>query len=292
MMDTIKQAEKQRLEYIQDVQDKIADAIKERLEKEADDTKKHLEKMRDLYNDEFDEETYESELRKENRKLDELKQQIANLSRDTSLAGQLKLQQLMDEYETQQELINDMIRDKEHERGDQAFQDAIDKIDEKLEDALSEKSLANMVNQALSNGFIKLNGEVVKSETLLTEMLENSGDLFKATGELVRTELIDALKVAQSLMSDIASFTVGTGVGRSIQSLSMVDIGLNSHSINERPLEVSASSGNTVSVSLSFDNLLNIEGNLDHTILDDVKVMLDQAQTQMIHRVSRALQTK
>lgn len=292
MMDTIKEAEKERLEYIQDVQDKISDAIKERLEKEAEETKKHIEKMRDLYNSQFEEENYESDLRKENRKLDELKQQIANLSRDTSLAGQLKLQQLLEEYEAQQEVINNMIRDKEQERGDQAFQDALDQVDEKLEENLSTESLAKLVNQALSSGFIKLNGEVIKTENLLTEMLENSGDLFKSTGQLIKKELIDSLKVAQGLMKEVASFSVGSTVGRSIQVPITPASTLTTDMVQGRSLQLSAGSVGASSISLNMGNLMNIEGNLDHTILGEVQTMLDQAQTTILHTISRALKTK
>ena len=291
MMNTIQEAEKKRLEYIEEVQDKISEAIKSRLENEAEETKKHIEKMRELYNSEFDEETYEADLRKENRKLDELKQQIANLSRDTSLSGQLKLQQLLDEYEAQQEVINNMIRDKEKERGDQAFQDALDQIDEKLENGLSEKALAQMVNQALTSGFISLNGEIVETENLLTQMLEDSGDLFKATGELVRKELIDSLKVAQGLMSDISSISAGA-MGRSLNTLSVANYGLTTDTLQSRSLGLATGHTGASSVSLTFENLLNIQGNLDHTILDEVQVMLDNAQNQIINKVSRALQTK
>ena len=294
LMDVIKSAEKERLEYIQDVQDKIAEAIKSRLEEEANETKKHLEKMRDLYNSEFNEETYQSDLKKEQRKLDELKQQIANISRDTSLAGQLKLQQLLDEYEAQQEVINNMIRDNEHQKGDQAFQDAIDEVDEKLEQSLSEKALAELVNQALTKGFINLNGEIIETENLLTKMLEDSGDLFKATGQLIKDELIDSLQVAKSLMSEISSFSI-SGVGSKSRSTDLYTVSgydLTTDVLQNRSLGLATGSMGGTSVSLTFDNLLNIQGNLDHTILGEVQTMLDHAQNQIINKVSRALSMK
>lgn len=289
MMDAIKQAEKERLEYITDVQKQISDAIKSELEKRTEAIKKQIEKERDLYNSTYDEETYEADLRKEQRKLDELKQQIANVSRDTSLAGQLKLQQLMDEYEAQQEIINNMIRENEHQKGDQAFQDALDKADEKLEEMLDPKSLANLVNQALTTGFVTLNGEIVEVSNLLVQMLEDSGDLFTAVGETLKSELIDSLIVAKELMMDISSLTTTRSVDLGVGT---AGYDLTTSALQSRSLNLASGSIGTASVSLTFENLLNIEGNLDHTILGEVQVMLDEAQNQIIHKVSRALTTK
>ena len=235
-----------------------------------------------------------ADLKKEQRKLDELKQQIANISRDTSLAGQLKLQQLLDEYEAQQEVINNMIRDNEHQKGDQAFQDAIDEVDEKLEQSLSEKALAELVNQALTKGFINLNGEIIETENLLTKMLEDSGDLFKATGQLIKDELIDSLQVAKSLMSEISSFSI-SGVGSKSRSTDLYTVSgydLTTDVLQNRSLGLATGSMGGTSVSLTFDNLLNIQGNLDHTILGEVQTMLDHAQNQIINKVSRALSMK
>ena len=289
MMDTIKQAEKERLEYITEVQNKISEAIQSELEKRTEAIKKQIEKERDLYNSTYDEETYESDLRRENRKLDELKQQIANISRDTSLAGQLKLQQLMDEYEAQQEIINNMIRENEHQKGDQAFQDALDKADEKLEEMLDPKSLANLVNQALTTGFVTLNGEIVEVSNLLVQMLEDSGDLFTAVGETLKSELIDSLIVAKELMTDISSLTMTRSVDLGVGT---AGYDLTTSALQSRSLNLASGNIGAASVSLTFENLLNIEGNLDHTILGEVQVMLDEAQNQIIHKVSRALTTK
>ena len=111
-----------------------------------------MEKRRDLYDSQYDEENWERELATEQRKLDEIQQQIDNAMRDTSLAGQLYLQQLREEYAAQEEALNEMIRDKEHELGQNRFDEEIDRIEKEEEAMLDPENIADLVNQAISKG--------------------------------------------------------------------------------------------------------------------------------------------
>ena len=91
LANTIKDLEKEQLEYVTDLQKDITSAIENELKKRTDAIKTELEKQRDLYDSQYDEENWERELATEQRKLDEIQQQIDNAMRDTSLAGQLYL---------------------------------------------------------------------------------------------------------------------------------------------------------------------------------------------------------
>ena len=290
----IKEAQRAQLEYVSDIQSKITDALKEELQKRTDAVKSELEKQKELYNQQFEEEDWEDSLAKEQRKLDELKQMISNLSRDTSEAGQLKLKELMTQYEEQLEAMNQMIRDKEKENGNNAFDTAIEELDKKLEESLDAKNLAQMVNQALTKGFIDLEGEVITTENLLTQMLESSGEAFTALGKTLRKELIDGLKVAKELASGLGSTINGIGFSnnsRSIFSISDASSQLTSRMVDS--LGTVGTIGRQVeqSVTLSFGTLLNVEGNLDSSILSDVEMMIDNAKTEITYSVAKALQT-
>ena len=290
----IKEAQRAQLEYVTDIQEKITDALKDELQKRTDAVKAELEKQKNLYNEQFEEEDWKDSLTKEQRKLDELKQQISSLSRDTSLAGQLKLEDLMSQYEEQLEVINQMIRDREKEKGNEAFDSAIEDLDQKLENALDPKNLAQMVNQALTQGFIDLGGEVISTENLLTQMLETSGEAFTALGQTLRNELIDGLQVAKGLASDLGSVINGIGFSnnaRSVMSVSSASSQLTSRMVGG--LDAVSTVGRQVeqAINLTFKNLLNVEGNLDSTILADVELMLDNAKNEITYSVAKALQT-
>ena len=85
--------------------------------------------------------------------LNKLQAQINNLSKDTSLAGQLKLEQLKEQYKEQLEAINDMIKDHEREQANQMLEDEKDKLTEEMENALTAENLANAVNNALATRY-------------------------------------------------------------------------------------------------------------------------------------------
>ena len=288
LTNTIRETQKQQLQYIADIQSQITDALTEELQKRNDAVKSALEKEKELYNKQYDEDNWNDEFNQEKQKLAEIQAQIDALSRDFSEAGRLKLEQLMEEYREQQEAIDKMLQDKMHEEGNSRYDEAIEELDKELEDLLTPESLASMVSEALEKGFISLNGEVIKTENLLTEMLKNSGDLFLATGQLIQSELIDGLKVAQSLMSDIAKLNSSyLGSARSMTmdtSTYTLTPNVNTRSIDTRGMATS-----TPSVTVSFDQLLNVEGNLDTSLMLDLETKLRQAMDEVTRSISQAL---
>lgn len=285
---TIKDLAKEQLEYVADLQSQITDALKEELEKRNDAVKNALEKEKELYESQYEEENWQDEFNQEQRKLAEIQAQIDSLSRDFSEAGRLKLEQLMTEYREQQEVIDQMLKDKAHEDGSSRFDEAIDELDKELDDLLSPESLAQMVSDALEKGFISLNGEVIKTENLLTNMLKNSGDLFLATGKLIQTELIDGLKVAQGLMKDISSLNA-TVLGSSARSLPSVATYSATPQVASRSIDTTSVKSATPSVTVTFDQLLNVEGNLDTTLMLDLENKLNQAMNKVTHSITQAL---
>ena len=280
---TIKDAQREQLEFIADLQSQITDAITEELEKRYDAVRKALEEEKELYEKQHEDEQWEDDFKKEQEKLAEIQAQIDALSRDFSEAGRLKLEQLMKEYKEQQEVIDQMLNDKNHQEGSDRFDEALEELDKELEDALSAENLAEMVNQALTNGFIKLDGEIIKTETLLTNMLENSGDLFLATGQLIQTELIDGLKVAQGLMSDISNLT------SSITGRSLINTASYSLTPEVSTRSITPSQTQAPNISLNFDQFLNVEGNLDTTLMLDLESKLRQAMNEVTYKISQAL---
>lgn len=287
LSNTIKEAQREQLEFVADLQSQLTDAITEELEKRYDATRKALEKEQELYNKQHEQEQWEDDYKKEVEKLAEIQAQVDALSRDFSESGRKKLEELLQQLQEQQEVVDQMWDDKLHEEANDRFDEALDELDKELEDALDAKNLAQMVDQALTNGFIKLDGEIIKTENLLTAMLENSGDLFLATGQLIKTELIDGLKVAQGLMSDISSLTSAiTGRSRSIELSSTYGL---TPTLTTASIDTASLSSRASSINVSFDQLLNVEGNLDTTLMLDLENKLRQAMNEVTYSISQAL---
>ena len=280
---SIKKAEEAMAQTVTNVQKDITSAIENELQKRTDAVKTELQKQKDLYNKQFDEEDWEDSLNSEQRKLDEIQQQINNLSRDTSLAGQLKLQQLREEYEAQQKVINDMIKDKEKENGNNRFDEEMEKIDKELEEALDPKNMADLVNKALVDGFVTIGDEVIELDTLMTDWLSDTGDGLYAIGDLLREELINNLRTAQELMAGMGITSTGvTNSGVQLEQ-GVLTKDLENKLNNALTTNTNNSSQN---LDISIGSLIEVKGNVTEDVLPKLESMIEVAKTELIDEIA------
>ena len=125
-------------------------------------------------------------------------------------------------------------------------------------------------------------------------MLETSGEAFTALGQTLRAELIDGLEVAKKLASELGSSI--NGIGFTTNSRSALSVASANNQLNSRMvsgLDAVKTVGRQMEqiVNVTFDKLLNIEGNFDSAILSDVEVMLDNAKNEITYTISKALTT-
>lgn len=281
---SISEAEKAMAEHVTQVQKDITSAIQNELQKRTDAVKSELQKQKDAYNEQFEQEDWEDSLASEQRKLDEIQQQMNALSRDTSMAGQLKLQQLRAEYEAQQKVINDMIRDHEKEEGNKRFDEEMAEADKTLEEALDPKNVADLVNKALVDGFVTIGDEVVALDTLMTDWLSETGDGLYAIGDTLREELIDNLRTAQQLMADMGVASVGVSSSVSANAL-LSNLG---ESLNAS-LTSSVTKGSSPMMELSIGSLLQVDGNVTEDVMPKLESLLEQAKTEIIDEIASEL---
>lgn len=291
MTNQIKEAEKEMAQAVTDAQKDIASAIENALNKRYNLIKKELEKEKELYEKQYEEEDYEDSLNEEQRKLDEIRQQISDLSRDSSIAGQLKLQQLRAEYEAQQKVIDEMIRDHEREQGSNRFDEEMDKLDEELENQLSADNIADLVNKALVNGFVTIGDEVVELNSLMTDWLSETGDGLYAIGDILREELISQLQTAKELLAGMGITTTTPSKTRSLDTtISPESYDYNSSAMNNLSKKVGRAS--QVVQEINLGSLLNVEGSVTEDILPKVESMLSRAKNEIFNNIAKQLSYK
>lgn len=281
LANTIKDLEKEQLEYVTDLQKDITSAIENELKKRTDAIKTELEKQRVLYDSQYDEENWERELATEQRKLDEIQQQIDNAMRDTSLAGQLYLQQLREEYAAQEEALNEMIRDKEHELGQNRFDEEIDRIEKEEEAMLDPENIADLVNQAISKGFVTIGNETIELNKLMTDWLDETGDGLYAVGNLLKSEMIDNLQTVKSLMQSLGLASLSGNV--SVSSVSYVP------TANTRAIDNAISNNTNNSNNVSIGSLLTVQGNVTEDVMPQLQNMISQSEKQITNSIMKAL---
>ena len=209
LSNTIKQAQREQLQIVQNVQESIANAITNKWQETTENLKKEIQKQKDLLNSQWSEEDWDDELSKAQDNLNKIQAQINNLSKDTSLAGQLKLEQLKEEYQQQLEAMNQMIKEHEREVANQMFEDEQNKLQEEMEDALTAKNLAQAVNNALSSGVVTIGDEIMSLNDLMVESIMEQESAYYALGEVMKSEMLDQLEEARSLWQDIGKLTAG-----------------------------------------------------------------------------------
>ena len=278
LANTIKDLQEEQLQYVTDLQKDITSAIENELQKRTDAVKTELEKQKELYDSQYDEENWERELATEQRKLDEIQQQIDNAMRDTSLAGQLYLQQLREEYAAQEESLNEMIRDKEHELGQNRFNEEMNRIEKEEEETLDAENIADLVNKAIATGFVSIGDETIQLNKLMSDWLDETGDGLYAIGDLLKSEMIDNLQTAKTLMQDLGVLSIS---GSSLPLAS-------SFSIPEMDNE-SISRARGVSNNVSFGSLLTVEGNVTEDVLPQLQNMISQSEKQITNSIMKAL---
>ena len=178
MNNAIKDAQQEQLDLVQEVQDSIADAITNKWEETTDNLKKELEKQKELLNKQWEEEDWEDTLTDAQDELNKIQAQINNLSKDTSLAGQLKLEQLKEEYKKQLEAMNEMIKDHEREMTNQAFEDESQRLEDQMAEALKTDKLMQAVTEALASGYTTIGEQAIKLNDLLKDQIQEAKDLW------------------------------------------------------------------------------------------------------------------
>ena len=208
--DTIDEIFRSFKQTVTDVQKDIASAYEKYQTERYNKLQEALDKEVELYNKAYEEENFNRDLSKQQRELEEIAQQIAIYSRDTSEAGKARLEQLRKEYEEQQQAINDMIRDKEKDNANDRFDEVSESLDKELEDLLAPEKLVATVNDAIANGMITIGEETMKLDDLMTTWLNDTGDGLYALGDILKSELVENLEKAQDIIGkmNVNGFTM------------------------------------------------------------------------------------
>lgn len=259
---TIKDVYKTQAELIADMEKNISETIEYELKKRYDAKKEALNKEKELYNKEYEEANFEEEMNTERNKLAEIQAEIDKVKNDSSRAGQLRLKQLLEEYEEQQKVINDKIKEQQNQAINDRFDEEEALLDKELEDMTSTENLSQMVAEAISTGMIKIGEETINVQNSMNDMLKETEVGF-ANVALQQSEWLSNLEQIKTLYSSINS--IMSNAGMTIPSYDNIS---RSRSIGD----ISITTGG-----------ITITGNADSSTLGSIQDMLD-AQAKEIYK--------
>lgn len=265
---TIKDVYKTQAELIADMEKNISETIEYELKKRYDAKKEALNKEKELYNKEYEEANFEEEMNTERNKLAEIQAEIDKVKNDTSRAGQLRLKQLLEEYEDQQKVINDKIKEQQNQAINDRFDEEEALLDKELEDMTSTENLSQMVAEAISTGMIKIGEETINVQNSMNDMLKETEVGF-ANVALQQSEWLSNLEQIKTLYSSINS--IMSNAGMTIPSYDNIS---RSRSIGD----ISITTGG-----------ITITGNADNSTLGNIKDMLDAQAKEIYKNIAKQL---
>ena len=271
---TLAELHQEEVEAAADAQKQVADAYEHYLTERYNKVKDALKKEQEEYNKAYEDENFERGLADEQRKLDEIAQQIAVYERDMSAAGQAKLAQLRAEYEAQRNAMNEIIRENEHEQANESFDDQQESLDQALADALDPARLVQVVNDAIGSGLITIGDQVVELDDLMTTWLDETGDGLYAIGDTLKSELLDNLDAAKETLTEMG-LTNGSGIDlfANVQGLLA----------NAKPTQ-------ELTGGIQFTApLLYVEGNVDEGSVKELTDQLQQMEQRIYENIAKSL---
>ena len=272
---TLAELHQEEVEAAANAQKQVADVYEHYLTERYNKVKDALKKEQEEYNKAYEKENFERGLADEQRKLDEIAQQIAVYERDMSAAGQAKLAQLRAEYEAQRNAMNEIIRENEHEQTNESFDNQQESLDQTLADALDPAKLVQVVNDAIGSGLITIGNQVVELDDLMTTWLDETGDGLYTIGDTLKTELLDNLNAAKETLTEMG-LTNGSGIDLFTKSSTMLDN--------------AAGTTNTMTGGVTFGApLLYVEGNVDDGNIDDLKDEIQKVEQRIYENIAKSL---
>lgn len=158
---------KEKLEYVEKVEDEVTNMIKdqvdkriEAIKKESEATVKSLNKAKDAYNKYREEVDYKDDYDKQLKIVQDLERQveIAKRSSDT-ITGQKRLEDLMAQLKEEQESLKDLTEDRMDDLVNDMFDNEIEKVETDAEDKIkdienvwTDSKIAEVVKEALQTG--------------------------------------------------------------------------------------------------------------------------------------------
>ena len=291
----IKNVYKEQLNITKEIEDKITQMYKKQIEdrisemeKETDAKIKSLKKQQEAYNKYREEVNYKDEYEEKLADINELQRQLDIAMRDTSLQGQKKVQELQKLLAEAQKELDKLTQDKIDSDINDKFDDEMNRIEETNQSAIealekewSDSKIAEMVSQAISTGIFEgIDGKISGLQDAMLEFAQETGELFGVMGTLIKSELITNLDIAMNTFKDLGNIIKNLD----LEKFSTLSSGFNIDMMRSTPSVASTSS----SLALNAP-MINIEGNVDRDVIEDLKSFGDKIVNDVINKISSSI---
>lgn len=290
----IKDVYKQQLEITQSIEEEITEIYKkeyerrkEELEKYHDARIKMLEDEKKAYQEMRNEQKYSQSVDNQLKEIEALRKQIETARRDTSISGQKRLAELTKELAEAEKELAEITQEKIDQDYEKNIENEIDKLEQEqekllasLDEKFSETNIAKMVAQAMSTGFIEINGEVQTLQDALIQSINDSAEGYSVMAEIIKNELVANLNVALDTMKELSSIYNVLG-SQNFGAITDTNLEFDTPHI---PTDGSSNSNITFG-----DTIININGSVDEDILEEIQQMITENNHLLAGQMARGL---
>lgn len=277
---------KNMLETTKKIEDKITSIIEKQVEERKklidEELKKRLDsinKQKEAYNKQREEDKYKKTYEDKLKEISDLQAKIDTVSKDTSLAGQAKLAELLEELKNKQEEFDEMVQNKLDQEINDAFDKESDRLEEnaekekeKLDEILEKENLQEIINEALNSGKLtNIDGTVTDLKDAILKFEDKYGDGLSVIGGLIKKDLLGQLDVSLDTMKNIEKILKQLNIS-DFYKINPFSLGFPEFSSNEYQIKPK--------LTINYNApLVNVEGNaspdvmpkLEKTIKDVIK---------------------
>ena len=296
---TIKNSYKEQLNVTKEIEDKILEVYKKQLEErkklideETDHKINSLKKQQDAYNKAREEADYNRQYEDQLATVEELQKKLDIAMKDNSLSGQKKIKDLLEQLKEEQSKLEEMVQDRLDDQINDLFDEEINRVEEdaeklkeSLDETFSEEKLNQMIkDNLLNNSFVDLDGNIRNLQEVLIEFEDKFGDGMSAIGSLIKSELITNLEIAKDTMKDLSNILTELDLNKfSGQAYSVV------YDTSDLTRGISQVSKNQ-SQTIQFNSpLINIEGNVDGNVMDELKALSKEIEDTVTRNIVQAI---
>ena len=261
LSDSIKDVFQQMSDVCIDAEEKIASAITEYVNDIYDKNTEALDKLRNKIDKTFEENDHNDTVAEYQKQLLEIRSSIE----DAMKTGNSSLvKQLQEDYENVQKEYSKYMQDYEKDKALEKLDEEQEKIDKQKEDMLSSENLTKMITQAMSEGFINVNGTIVDLNTLMTDFTKNNTvgmqNLVNETANWNQT-----LMTALDTMSQLSGINSSLGLNTSFAyNKTMQD------SINKALKNVNTTANKNLNITSPLVVIENVTSDNYNEIIDEV----------------------
>lgn len=216
-------------DLVADGESKMYDIFKYYADKRTD----KLDEQMDLLDRLHSKETEQEDLASKQSELAKVKEQMNLYELDNSANGQAKLKELREQYDELLKEMNTTIKDNQYEGIKQQMEDE----KQAIEDSLKPENINKLINDGLTNGFIKIGNQTIQLNDAINDMTSNTVIGFQ---NMIKeaNDYNNALKNAQATLKDIGINSINSNLGYDTSAMTKA---INNNYTNTYNINVEAS---------------------------------------------------